>query len=158
MGMNVQIINKDNLPGKVLETGLFAGEGPNLPLAVEDRYTYDQTIFTASGSTAPYATNAKVVKAGPGFLKSLIITGLGAVATGATHLFVYDNTAASGVPIDIIPRPATGVNLQIEFNHEFYTGLSIGLGTIAVATATVTPTLAAVGAVDQAVDVLAIYR
>lgn len=158
MGMNVQIINKDNLPGKVLETGLFAGEGPNLPLAVEDRYTYDQIIFTLTGSTAPYATTSKVVKSAPGFLKSLIITGLGAAATGATHLFIYDNTAASGLPIDIIPRPAAGVNLQIEFNHEFYSGLAIAIGTIAVATATVTPTLAAVGALDQAVDVLTIYR
>jgi|GEM_PF-4826347 len=142
----------------VIEQGLGPGEGPNLPLAVEERFVLDQTIFTLTGSTAPYATNNRVIKAAPGFVKRITVVGLGAAASGATHIFVYDNTAASGIPVDVIPRPATGSVISITYDEDFYVGITIGIGTLAVATASITPTLAAVGAADQAIQVNVAYR
>ena len=149
MGMNVQIINKDNLPGKVLETGLFAGEGPNPPLAVEDRYTY------SSGQVRNASTSA-VIKAGPGFLKGIGINILGTLAT-ATHLAIFDNTAASGTVAKYIPLANKDF---VECDFEFYTGLSIcavtlgldGSGNLTGGTSVVTP------AVTWAIDYAVIYR
>lgn len=132
-----------------IEVGTFAGEGANLPLAVEDRYTYASGQLRNAGASA-------VIKSGAGFLKGISLNVLGILAT-ATHLVIFDNTAASGTVAKYIPLANKDF---VECDFEFYTGLAIapvtlgldGSGNLTGGTAVVTP------AVTWAIDYTAIYR
>lgn len=82
------------------------------------------------------STNAtSVVKAAPGFLHAVSITVAGALAT-ATHLALYDNTAASGTALlGMITLPAGGApSVTVQLNELFTSGLSIAPVTLAAAT------------------------
>lgn len=75
-----------------------------------------------------------VIKAAPGFVQSVTITGFGTVPAG-TCVVLYDNTAASGTVIGVIKiteaaSTANGTR-TVEFseNSLFTVGLSVGLAT-----------------------------
>jgi len=131
------------------ERAMFAGEGPNNPLAIEDRYAY------ATGQLRNAAASA-IIKNSPGFLKGISLGVLGTLAT-ATHLVIFDNIAASGTVAAYIPLANRDF---IECDFEFYSGLTIatvalsldGAGNLAGGTAVITP------AVTWAINYNCIYR
>lgn len=88
-------------------------------------------------STLTNSTYTAVVKAAPGYVKGVTISTHGTVT--ATHLVIYDNTAASGSNIiDLLKLPPTTETLWIDEDTLATTGISIALCTVNPTTGAIT--------------------
>lgn len=75
------------------------------------------------------AVTAPGVKASPGFLKGVTVTGNGAVPAG-TCLIIYDSLTAAAPILDVIKVPTSAEKtVWVDEDVLFVTGLSFGLGT-----------------------------
>lgn len=123
----------------------FAAAGA-LHRTMEEAATgYDPSIGRTpveQGNNGSYnvLTNASftaIIKSAPGFMRGVTITTHGTLS--ATHLVIYDNTAASGtVILDVIKLPPTTETKWIDEDTLFVTGLSVALCTVNATTGAVT--------------------